>query len=88
MEPIDKRITAAQLMTLRGEPNAAAKITALLLVNEMPPTLGKRTRTEIEKFLIVGDAVMAAQLIHAAIVRRQRASARSATSRLENDLNG
>ena len=72
MEPIDERITAAQLMALRGEPDAAGKISHLLGVDLMPPLLAVRTCRDVAEFVLTGDAVLAAQLIHAAIVRTKR----------------
>lgn len=56
-------------MALRAEPNAARAIAELFEVKEMPLVLAKRTLTEIEAFVASGDAVRAAQLIHAAMVR-------------------
>lgn len=80
MEPIDRRITAAQLMALRAGANPTRAIAELFSVKEMPLVLAKRTLHEIEMFVASGDATSAAQLIHAAIVRRRKAPAsRSAT---------
>ncbi len=73
MEPIDERITAAQLMALRRERGAPQAIAKLLGVAAMPPHLGRRTEKEIAEFVETGDATLAAQLIHGAAVRRTRA---------------
>ncbi len=72
MEPIDERITAAQLMVLRTEPNAPVAIATLLGVPAMPQHLAVRAEREIADFVQSGDATVAAQLIHAAAVRRSR----------------
>jgi hypothetical protein len=72
MEPIDERITAAQLMALRSDPHGARKICDLLGVDLMAARLAERTRLDIAEFVVTGDAVLAAQLIHAAIVRTKR----------------
>jgi len=72
MEPIDERITAARLMVLRNEPNAPVAIATLLGVPAMPPNLAERANGDIAKFVANGDATLAAQLIHAAEVRRSR----------------
>ena len=72
MEPIDTRITAAQLMAMRADPNAAREIGTLLGIDAMPTLLGARTRNDIDRFIETGDATLAAQLIHAAMVRRRR----------------
>lgn len=72
MEPIDERVTAARLMVLRSEPNAAAAIAATLGVPAMPRSLAERATGEINEFVTTGDATLAAQLIHAAEVRRSR----------------
>lgn len=69
MEPIDRRVTAAQLMAMRASPNAASEIAGLLRVAEMPARLAARTGDDILQFILTGDAVLAAQLIHAAMVR-------------------
>lgn len=82
MEPIDERITAAQLMALRADPNAAREICTLLGVDVMPALLAERTRGDVDRFIVTGDATLAAQLIHAAMVRQQRgAKAPAGTSR-------
>ena len=72
MEPIDERITAAQLLSLRGGANPAESIATLLGVEAMPPRLAARTLVDIGTFVATGDAIAASQLIHAAIVRRRR----------------
>jgi hypothetical protein len=74
MEPIDRRITAAQLMALRGDADATRQICGLLGVEFMAPVLADRTRLEIDQFIASGDAVLASQLIHAASVRSRRVS--------------
>jgi hypothetical protein len=75
MEPIDTRITAAQLMVLRGEPHSGEAISKLLGVDGMPPNLAVRAKREIAEFVASGDATVAAQLIHSAGVRRARSNA-------------
>lgn len=72
MEPIDERITAAQLMALRSEPNAAFEICALLGVDAMPVLLADRSRNDIDEFIRTGDATRASQLIHTVIVWHRR----------------
>ena len=67
-----ERITAAHLMTMRAEPDGARAIASLLGVTEMPAALGLRTKTGIAEFLATGDATVASQLIHAALVRQRR----------------
>ena len=74
MEPVDKRITAAQLMALRREPNGTDAIARLLGLEAMPPRLALRTAAEIQEFVVTGDAVLAAQLIHASMVRQDASS--------------
>ena len=86
MEPVDKRITAAQLMALRAEKNAGQLIAALLGVNRMHGTLATRTIEEIESFIENGDAVLAAQLIHATMVRRSRTPRPAKRSRQSSGL--
>ena len=78
MEPIDERITAAQLMALRAEPNPAREICALLGIDAMPARLADRTRSDVDRFVGTGDATLAAQLIHAAMVRQRRAPKKAA----------
>ncbi len=70
MEPIDRRVTAAGLLALRDEPDAAGAIGRALQVAAMPTDLARRTSEEIQQFLASGDATLAAQLVHSAIVRR------------------
>ncbi len=70
VNPIDQRITAARLLALRDEPRAAEVIADLLEVSKMPAPLSIRAITEIDEFVRSGNATMAAQLIHADIVRR------------------
>ena len=70
MEPIDLRITAAQLLTLRDQSDAARSIAALLEVNQMDQMDALQTTQAIQTFLASGDATAAAQLIHDATVRR------------------
>lgn len=60
-------------MTLRAGPNPGEAIAELLGVAEMPELLAARTQDSIAEFLVTGDAIAASQLIHAAIVRRNRA---------------
>jgi hypothetical protein len=76
MEPIDRRITAAQLLAMRAGENAAQKIAALLGVDAMAQRLACHTLAEIEDFVATGDATAAAQLVHAALVRQQRSVAK------------
>ena len=73
-EPVDQRVTAAQLVDLRARPDGPEKIAELLQVERMPPTLQQKCRDEIERFVASGDATQASQLIHASIVRRRRKS--------------
>lgn len=72
MEPIDERITAAQLMAMRDEPGACAAIGQLLGVDALPANLATRVEREIAEFVASGDAIRGSQLIHAAGVRRGR----------------
>jgi hypothetical protein len=72
MEPIDRRITAPQLLAMRASENAAQKIAELLGVDGMATRLAAHTIAEIEEFVATGDATAAAQLVHAAMVRQQR----------------
>ena len=78
-EPLNRRITAAQLMAMKHEPTAAAQIAALLGVDRMPPNLATKTVQGIAEFLAQGDATAAAQLIHASLVRRRRKSIQART---------
>ena len=77
VEPIDHRITAAKLVTLRDTPGAEETIADLLGVNDMAPNLAVQTLGEVGAFLRSGSAIDAAQLIHAASVRRSRSLAAS-----------
>lgn len=72
MEPIDRRTTAARLVSLRGEPNAGRLIAELLGVSRMAALDAVRTAEEIDRFIESGDATQAAQLIHSASVRAAR----------------
>lgn len=74
MDPIDERITAAQLMALRKEPNAQQTIAELLCVGQMAPKLALNAQREIAEFVETGDATRASQMIHAAMVRRSRSA--------------
>ena len=69
MEPVDERITAAHLMAMRLDAGATDAIARLLSINQMPPNLAARTKREIGEFVVSGDATLASQLIHAAMVR-------------------
>jgi hypothetical protein len=71
VEPIDRRITAATLLSLREQPNAGDEIAALLGVRTMSEGDALRTLQAIATFLRSGDATIAAQLIHAAGVRSE-----------------
>lgn len=72
MDSNEGRINAAQLAALRTDFDPANAIASLLRVDEMPPEMAIRTRREIAQYIESGDGVVAAQLIHVAIVRRSR----------------
>jgi hypothetical protein len=74
MDPVDDRITAAQLMALRDDATAHQKIADVLGVRNMAPNLAARSLRDIAEFVETGDATLAAQLIHAAIVRQSRSA--------------
>lgn len=59
-------------MALRSEPRGAEAIARLLGVPSMAANLAVRAQREIAEFVETGDATAAAQLIHAAMVRRGR----------------
>ena len=79
MDSSEERLNAAQLAALRTDSDAANAIASLLRVDEMPSKLADRTRREIGRYIESGDGVLAAQLIHVAIVRRSRSGANSAS---------
>jgi hypothetical protein len=70
VEPIDRRTTAARLLTLRNEPNAAREIADLLGVSTMPGSEAARMQDDIAAFVRSGDGTLAAQLLHRAALRR------------------
>lgn len=71
-QPVDQRITAAQLVALKDRPDALEKIAELLQVERMPANLKAKSLAEIEQFVFTGNATQASQLIHAALVRQRR----------------
>jgi hypothetical protein len=79
MDTGEERLNAAQLAALQADSGAANTIGSLLRVDEMPSKLAARTRREILRYLESGDGVVAAQLIHVAIVRHSRGGADTGT---------
>jgi hypothetical protein len=62
-------VTAQALLALRDEPDALARITALLRVREMGPADHLRTKHEVRELLVNGDLRVAENLIRAATQR-------------------
>ncbi len=66
-------VTAPALLALRDEPDALARITALLRVREMGPADHVRTKHEVRELLVNGDPRAAENLIREATQRVNRA---------------
>ncbi|MES2693028.1 MAG: hypothetical protein V4773_06110 [Verrucomicrobiota bacterium] len=76
MEPIDKRLTAARLMALLDEPDPQEAIRHVLGLAEIPAPLAKQADAEIAAFIASRDATLAAQLIHACALQREKRTPR------------